>query len=59
MAIFLSEADIGCLITIADAIDAVEEVFKIRGQDGVINPPRQQIGTPGGTCDLHRRLSHQ
>ena len=40
MAIFLSEADIGDLVTIGDAIDAVEEVFKIDGQDGVINPPR-------------------
>ena len=40
------------LITIADAIDAVEEVFKINGQDGVINPSRQQINSPGGYLRL-------
>ena len=52
MAIFLSEADIGGLITSVDAIDAAEEVTKINGQDGVINPPRQQIDTPGGYLRL-------
>ena len=52
MAIFLSEADIGGLITIADAINAVEEVIKINGQDGVIKPPRQQIDTPDGYLRL-------
>ena len=52
MAIFLSEADIGALVTIGDAIDAVEEVFKIDGQDGVIHPPGQQIDTPGGYLRL-------
>lgn len=40
------------LITIADAIDAVEEVFKINGQDGVINPSRQQINSLGGYLRL-------
>ncbi|MEE2933693.1 MAG: ornithine cyclodeaminase family protein [Pseudomonadota bacterium] len=52
MAICLSEADIGGLITIADAIDTAEEVFKINGQDGVINLPSQQINTPGGYLRL-------
>ena len=52
MAIFLTEADISDLVTIGDAIDAVEEVFKISNQDGVINPPRQQIDIPNGYLRL-------
>ncbi|MDA0656382.1 MAG: ornithine cyclodeaminase family protein [Proteobacteria bacterium] len=52
MAIFLSEADILSLVTIKDAIEAVSEVFKIRGDGDVINPPRQQIDIPGGYLRL-------
>ena len=52
MAIFLSEADITSLVTINDAIDAVSEVFKIRGDGDVINPPRQQIDIPSGYLRL-------
>ena len=52
MAIFLSESDIKSLVTMADAIDAVSEVFKIRGDGDVINPPRQQIDIPEGYLRL-------
>jgi ornithine cyclodeaminase/alanine dehydrogenase-like protein (mu-crystallin family) len=52
MAIFLSEADILSLVTMKDAIEAVSEVFKIRGDGDVINPPRQQIDIPGGYLRL-------
>lgn len=52
MAIFLSEADIAGLVTIEDAIDAVEEVFRISGEGAVINPPRQQIDIPDGYLRL-------
>jgi alanine dehydrogenase len=52
MALFLSEADIKSLVTIDDAIDAVQEVFKIRGDGDVINPPRQQIDIPEGYLRL-------
>lgn len=52
MAIFLSEADIAGLLTIEDAIDAVGDVFKIRGDGVVINPPRQQIDIPEGYLRL-------
>jgi ornithine cyclodeaminase/alanine dehydrogenase-like protein (mu-crystallin family) len=48
MAIFLSEADIRSLVTIQDAVDAVDKVFRHQGEGGVINPPRQQIDMPGG-----------
>lgn len=52
MAIFLSESDIKSLVTITDAIDAISEVFKIRGDGDVINPPRQQIDIPEGYLRL-------
>ena len=52
MAVFLSEADIKSLVTMKDAIEAVSEVFKIRGEGDVINPPRQQIDIPEGYLRL-------
>lgn len=52
MAVFLSEADIKSLVTMDDAIEAVSDVFKIRGDGDVINPPRQQIDIPEGYLRL-------
>ncbi|MEQ8194397.1 MAG: ornithine cyclodeaminase family protein [Rhodospirillales bacterium] len=52
MAVFLSEADILSLVTMKDAIEAVSDVFKIRGEGAVINPPRQQIDIPEGYLRL-------
>ena len=52
MAVFLSESDIKSLVTMTDAIEAVSDVFKISGDDDVINPPRQQIDIPEGYLRL-------
>lgn len=52
MAIFLSERDIQGLVSMADAIEAIEQVFKVAGQGAVINPPRQQIDFPSGYLRL-------
>lgn len=52
MAIFLSERDIKGLVSMADAIEATEQVFKVAGQGAVINPPRQQIDIPSGYLRL-------
>jgi alanine dehydrogenase len=42
MAIFLREADVQKLVTIAEAIDAVEEAFRLQGEQKAENTPRRR-----------------
>ena len=52
MALFLSEKDIEQLGSMAEAMDAVRQVFVLAGREQVSNPPRQCIDLPHGTLRL-------
>lgn len=52
MALFLSEKDVASVVTMADAIEAVREVFRWSGEGKVLNPPRQHVSLPGGFLRL-------
>jgi alanine dehydrogenase len=50
--IYLTEADVGRLVTVKDAIAALEELFAGWGQPGTANLPRQRAQLPGGAFNL-------
>jgi ornithine cyclodeaminase/alanine dehydrogenase len=50
--IYLTEADVGRLVTVKDAIAALEELFAGWGQPGTANLPRQRARLPGGAFNL-------
>jgi ornithine cyclodeaminase/alanine dehydrogenase-like protein (mu-crystallin family) len=52
MALFLSEQHVLSLGCMAEAVKAVEEVFRLHGEGKVTNPPRQCIELPGGTLRI-------
>lgn len=52
MALFISEQDVKELVSMADAMEAVEEVFRQSGEQNVLNPARQCIDLPGGTLRI-------
>ena len=50
--IYLTEADVGRLVTVKDAITTLEELFSIWGQPSTVNLPRQRARLPGGAFNL-------
>jgi ornithine cyclodeaminase/alanine dehydrogenase len=50
--IYLTEADVGRLVTVKDAIAALEELFAAWGQPGTSNLPRQRARLGGGAFNL-------
>jgi len=52
MAIFLDERCIASLLTMDDALGAVEEVFREQGRGGVVNVPRVRAPIKGGTLRI-------
>jgi alanine dehydrogenase len=50
--IYLTEADVGRLVTVKDAIGVLEELFATWGQDTTANLPRQRARLPGGAFNL-------
>jgi alanine dehydrogenase len=50
--IYLTEADVGCLVTVKDAIATLEELFATWGQPGTGNLPRQRAQLAGGAFNL-------
>ena len=50
--IYLSEADVGRLVTIKDAMAALEALFATWGQPSTTNLPRQRAPLPGGAFNL-------
>jgi len=48
MAIFLDEKCVAGLVTMQDALDAVEEVFREQGKGNVLNVPRVRAPMKGG-----------
>jgi ornithine cyclodeaminase/alanine dehydrogenase-like protein (mu-crystallin family) len=50
--IYLTEADVGRLATVKDAITVLEELFATWGQPSTSNLPRQRARLPGGAFNL-------
>ena len=51
-AIYITEADVGRLVTVKDAIATLEELFATWGQPGTSNIPRRRAPLPGGAFNL-------
>jgi len=51
-AIYLTESDVERLVTVKDAITALDELFATWGQPGTSNLPRQRARLPGGAFNL-------
>ena len=51
-AIYLTEADVGRLVTVKDAIAALEALFATWGQPSTSNLPRQRAPLPAGAFNL-------
>lgn len=47
MALFLTEEDVTQLLTMDDAISAVEDAFRQLGEGSAVNSPRSRVGLPG------------
>jgi alanine dehydrogenase len=52
MALFLREEEVAALLSMPDAIDAVEEAFRRVGRGEGVNRPRQRVQMPGGTLQV-------
>lgn len=52
MALFLSEEDVGRLVTMDDALNALESVFGHWGKNGTSNLPRQRLPLPVRSLNL-------
>jgi ornithine cyclodeaminase/alanine dehydrogenase len=50
--IYLTEADVGRLVTVKDAIATLEELFATWGQPSTVNLPRQRARLAGGAFNL-------
>ena len=50
--IYLTEADVGRLVTVKDAIATLEELFATWGQPSTVNLPRQRARLAGGSFNL-------
>jgi alanine dehydrogenase len=50
--IYLTEADVGRLVTVKDAIATLEELFATWGQPSTVNLPRQRARLQGGAFNL-------
>src|SRR5580700_9133294 len=49
MALYLTEADVTELLTMTEAVEAVEAAFKRQAEGLVINQPRRRLHMPNGT----------
>lgn len=52
MAFFLTEAQVANLLTMPEALDAVERAFTAQGQAEVLNNPRQRLYLPDGVFHI-------
>jgi len=52
MAFFLTEAQVHSLLTMPEALDAVERAFAAEGQAEVLNNPRQRLYLPDGVFHI-------
>ncbi len=47
MALFFTEEDVESLLTMTDAVSAVEDAFRQLGEGSAVNCPRARVGLPG------------
>jgi alanine dehydrogenase len=52
MALYLTEADIGDLLTMSDVLATLEEAFRARARGEIVNRPRIRIPISGGSYNL-------
>jgi len=52
MTLYLTESDVEKLLTMPDAMRAVEDAFRDLGQGSAINRPRQRVRVPNGTMHV-------
>lgn len=52
MALYLTEADVGALVDVKDAIAALDAAFARWGQEGTVNLPRQRLPLPRRSLNL-------
>jgi len=52
MTLFLTESDITQLLTMPDAMHAVEDAFRDLGQGSAVNRPRQRVRAPNGVMHV-------
>ena len=52
MALLISEAEVGELLTIADALRLVKEVFMSEGREAPVTQPRRRVGSGRGTLNV-------
>ena len=55
MALFFTEEDVARLLTMDDAVSAVEDAFRQLGEGSAVNHPRARVGLPGAM--LHVMLA--
>lgn len=52
MALLIRESEVSSLLTMADALTLVEEVFAYRGRERAANQPRRRVGSGKGTLNV-------
>lgn len=52
MALLLRERDVESLLSMREAMDAVEEAFRLHGRGEAVNRPRQRVRMGGGTLQV-------
>ena len=52
MALFFTEEDVARLLTMDDAVSAVEDAFRQLGEGSAVNHPRARVGLPGTTLHV-------
>ena len=48
MALYLTETEIGDLLTMADVVEALEEMFRARARGEIVNRPRVRVPITAG-----------
>jgi ornithine cyclodeaminase/alanine dehydrogenase-like protein (mu-crystallin family) len=52
MALYLTEAEIGGLLTMPDVVDALEEMFRARARGEIVNRPRVRVPITAGAYNV-------
>ena len=52
MALYLTEAEIGGLLTMPDVVDALEEMFRARARGEIVNRPRVRVPITAGSYNV-------
>src|SRR5262245_72178 len=52
MALYLTERDVEALLSMPEALEALEDAFRRQSQGEVINQPRRRLHLPAGTYHI-------